>query len=347
MGVSIVELGSRTYIRIVHLGQDRKLGSWRGARVTADNAPFLQSIIWQQILAGTFRWEDWFSKDRHQYLVRELVPKWETCKPRRPATIAGMKGVTRRFLLPQLGDQDVRSLHSLDFDWIREKLGDSPQAKSVSRICQAFMNWTYRREIIPRQIFLPAIILPRKKTLFLKRADQELILEGIPEPWYGPCLMSVEMGMRTGEILALKWSDIDPDCGGLTVNRTYSGHTIVELPKEGAEKWLPIPAGLQTYLTRKRVKSKLGWVFVTKGGSRIRAGQMTQAFKHSARDAGFPAAHCHLNRHSLAIRLLGEGFALEQIQRLLGHRSRNTTERYARFEQVEVRKILRIREGGG
>src|SRR5690606_30340132 len=51
--------------------------------------------------------------------------------------------------------------------------------------------------------------------------------------------LAVRTGMRRGELLALKWDDIDFDDGFLTVRRTFSGG-VLSAPKNNRTRYIPL-----------------------------------------------------------------------------------------------------------
>ncbi len=159
-------------------------------------------------------------------------------------------------------------------------------------------------------------------------------------------VLAVTAGLRIGELLGLKWEDIDLDTETLCVRRTRSqaksGPTFTA-PKNGK--------GRSIRLTRRAVEAlkshkaaqnterlKLGdlWqdnglVFCTHAGKPLDFRNLTTAsFKPLLKKAGLPDVRFHDLRHTCATLLLSRGHHPKLVQELLGHASvAMTLDRYS------------------
>jgi integrase len=163
--------------------------------------------------------------------------------------------------------------------------------------------------------------------------------------------VAVSLGMREGEILGLKWSDVDLDAGMLTVRaalqRVNKRLTLVE-PKS-ARSWRPIelPAVAVSALRHHQARQdqeriwagsqwkETGHVFTTRHGTALDARDMLRSYyKLIGRKARrrvkepqqpepaprrFPVLRFHDLRHSAATLLLAQGVSAKYITELLGH----------------------------
>lgn len=147
--------------------------------------------------------------------------------------------------------------------------------------------------------------------------------------------MAVVTGMRRGELLALRWSDIDFDRGRLLVMHTVdfiAGYGYVEgKPKTAAGKRvISLPAFLVDMLKLHRAQQLRqqdtveGWgnhdlVFPNLSGGYLHPNHMGEMFRNLLKEAGLPHMHFHDLRHSAATILLCMGVNIKAIQELLGH----------------------------
>lgn len=342
MPARVIDVQGRPYIRITFQNEDRKLGSWRGDKLTKQTATELVHYINQQILNGHFKWDLWFPKERRKFLVSELVWRYAASRTRKPSSQANLERMIKRFIEPVLGDKDVRDLHRIDFHWIKETLSDRlPLASALRAQIQGFMNWCYREEIIERPVMLPEIKLPKTATPYLSTEERELILSKVQDPYKAPATLSVDMGLRVGEIAALKWSDIDWHDNGIFVRRTLSNYVVTESPKEGDEKWLPMTSRVRQVLIdlKSKVHFLSPWVFVSVTGKQLRPQRIAEAWRMSAKSVG-TKSRLHDNRHSLIADHLSQGRTLEEAGALVGHHNRNTTQRYARVQKARLRSLV-------
>jgi integrase/recombinase XerD len=145
------------------------------------------------------------------------------------------------------------------------------------------------------------------------------------------------LGLRSGEVAGLTLDDIDWRAGTVTVHG--KGNTDEQLP-------LPVDVGtaLVRYLQHGRPSSAaVRTVF-------IRAKAPFQALSHksistmvarTARRAELGTVHAHLLRHTLATDVLNKGASLDEVGQLLRHRSRASTEIYAKVDHHRLVQIAR------
>lgn len=159
--------------------------------------------------------------------------------------------------------------------------------------------------------------------------------------------LAVATGMRRGEILALRWSDIDFEEGSLqvrhTVNRAGKYGILENAPKtEKSKRRIMLPQfvldTLKIHLTHSnelQVQAGSTWqnlnlVFSTDTGNFVEGTDLTRRFKRLLKEAGLPDMRFHDLRHSAATILLGRGVHPKLVQELLGHSQMSVTmDRYS------------------
>ena len=163
----------------------------------------------------------------------------------------------------------------------------------------------------------------------------------------GLLVLAVTTGMRIGELLSLRWYDVNFEEGSLwvrrTVNRAGKFGLIENDPKTAASKrkiLLPHVAldALADHRERQAaLREKAGgtWqehgiVFSNNHGGFIEQAGFRSKFKRLLRGAGLPDIRFHDLRHSAATILLGMGVSPKLIQELLGHSNISITmDRYS------------------
>ncbi len=139
-------------------------------------------------------------------------------------------------------------------------------------------------------------------------------------------------GLRRGELLALKLSDIDGERKVLWVRGG----------KGAKDRMIPLSdkalAMLRAYYKGHRPKQ---WLFEgEKEGERYSETSLQSVFKQSCKRAGVnEKATLHWLRHSYATHLLESGTDLRYIQELLGHKSSRTTEIYTHVSKRALEQI--------
>ena len=341
-------IDNRGYIRVVHHGFDGTLTAWRNQKLSQypEISQMLCDLFNQLILVGNFRPEDWFPKERRQYLMKNVVWTWLDHKAKRPDTILQQTYLLKSYIIPKLGDKGIRELTRQDFYWIRENHGDTAMARQIRRTAQAVLNWAWKEGMLDKQLFLPTIIVPRKPTPYIELKDRWRIYDRIEPQYQDPVLLSLEMGMRVGEIVALRWDAIDFEHETIRVIRSLSGNEVVDMRKGGDEVWLPM-SNVKPMLETRRQTRKTHWVFTAPRNNHMWPNKITMAFKQAARECGLPHARLHHCRNSFAIDLSAAGYSLEEIQAYLGHRYRATTEGYKGFGIRKLRAVRKMESEDG
>jgi integrase/recombinase XerD len=155
--------------------------------------------------------------------------------------------------------------------------------------------------------------------------------------------MLVRLGMRRGEVAALRLDDIDWRAGELIVRG-----------KGASVERLPVPAdvgdALASYLQDGRPPGFVGlevFVRIKAPHRALTPGGVTQVVISASKRAGIEEVTAHRLRHTAATELLRQGAPLQEIGELLRHRSVLTTAIYAKVDRDRLRELARPWPTGG
>jgi len=148
-------------------------------------------------------------------------------------------------------------------------------------------------------------------------------------------ILAVTTGLRKGELLGLKWEDLDLETGMLQVRRSLSearSGRIFEAPKSGKGRSVRLTqrgvSALKAHRKRQlEARMKLaglwqehGLVFPSQVGTPIGGRNLNRSFKRHLERAGLPRSfRFHDLRHTCATLLLRQGVNPKFVQELLGH----------------------------
>jgi integrase len=185
----------------------------------------------------------------------------------------------------------------------------------------------------------------------LDREQAHVLLEAAEGDRF-ECLyvLSLTCGLRMGESLGLKWSDIDFDAGTLRVHRQVQrvregGGLVFSEPKNASRRTIDLPQraleALRSHRKRQieqQLRAGAKWqdydlVFTTTIGTAVDAQNVVNRhFKPMLSRAGLPDIRWHDLRHTCATLLLSRGTHPTFVQKLLGHASvQLTLDRYSHW----------------
>ena len=253
-------------------------------------------------------------KQRHvQEWVRELTTRRATHGPRKGKPLA---------------EQTVRNaLNALSSAFsdavVAAKAGRNPcKGVRVPRQARTDEDWTY---------------------LTSEEITTLLNLPGLPAKQRTAFIVAIFTGMRAGEIWGLRWEEVDLEEREILIRYSFDGPT-----KGGKVRRIPIlPPVLEALALWKRrddVTRAAGLVFHARDGAMHTTGYDAQWSKKWRCAAGIRAdVRFHDLRHTCASHLImgtwGRAWRLEEVQVVLGHASRTTTERYARLAPDSIRRV--------
>lgn len=177
------------------------------------------------------------------------------------------------------------------------------------------------------------ITVTKKKRRWLSGEELQQLFDGSKESRYHALwVLAGTTGMRSGELLALAWDDLDWER-----KRIHIHHTLHQIDGE----WVYLPTKTkqerEAFLTDQAVVALKRWralqrqealaeghadpepIFTTRHGDPLHAANLSKFLKDQLRALGLPEVRLHDLRHSCAAWLLSQGTELKIIQEWLGH----------------------------
>lgn len=158
---------------------------------------------------------------------------------------------------------------------------------------------------------------------------------------YAVLLLLARLGLRAGEVAALRLDDVD-----------WRGGEILVRGKGGRYDRLPLPAdvgqALVSYMRRRpRDEGRALFLRVVAPAGAIRSSAVSGIVRGACARAGLPSVGAHRLRHTAATEMLKAGASLAEIGQVLRHREEKTTAIYAKVDRASLRTLARPWPEGG
>ncbi len=293
------------------------------------------------------------SFDADKLRLADYLQRWLTDSKQgsvRPVTYQGYERMVRNHLIPTLGRTRVKALTPTHLRGLyRQKTDAGLSARTVGYIHATIHNaleQAVNDGLVARNV-ADAVKPPQVRTEEidpLTPKQTKILFEAVrgerSEALY---VLAVTTGLRQGELLGLKWEDIDRDRGLLHVRRTLSGtrggHPVFSSPKTTkGRRSVKLTAraleAIEGYHERQQEEREElaglwqdhGLVFPTRVGTPMsRHNLVSRSFKPLLKRTGLPDIRFHDLRHTCASLMLAVGTNPKVVQETLGHANVSVT----------------------
>lgn len=262
----------------------------------------------------------------------------------RPRTYDSYRQVVRLHLAPGLGDIALASLSPADVQaFLNAKSATrlSPRTVAYQRgVLRGALGHAERMGLVNRNVARLALPprIPRRRVSPLTVEQARTFLAAINgdrlEALY---LVGLGVGLRQGEILGLRWPDVDLAAGTLTVRHALAridGQLVLVEPKSAtSRRVVPLPGFVLVALAAHRVSQAqetlplrpepphafADLVFTTTFGTPLDGISVTRRFQRILAATGLPRQRFHDLRHACASLLLAQGVPARVVMETLGH----------------------------
>lgn len=277
-------------------------------------------------------------------LAAYVEPWLSALRPRvRPSTWIAHERYVRLYVLPVLGDVPLARLVPTSVERMTAAMiarGLSPTtARGARTTLRMILRDAERDGIVARNV--AALARPprieRHELRVLTAAETRRLLEGTVDDDFGPLFtLAATTGLRLGEVLGLRWSDVDVVGSLLTVTRslarTANGFDLAEPKTSRSRRTLDLAAVAVAALRRQHVRQKEArlaagdlWqdthnlVFTDEIGRLLVGSRVSHVFSVTLARLGLPHVRFHDLRHGAASLLLAQGVSLKVVSETLGH----------------------------
>ena len=263
----------------------------------------------------------------------------------RPTTQATYENRIYGHIIPSIGKIPISKLTQNDLQQFYAKLkrtgrkvnvelkgtGVSDRmVRSCHALCRSSLEKAVEEGLITRN---PSIgcKLPPKKNGEMKVLTQNeivrLLNQAYDEGYYEMFLLELTTGMRRGEILGLKWRDLNLETGELNIKRQLTTKGISVPKTKSSIRTILLPPDMLELLREMKKTAKYDWIFPSpvKEGEPRNPTAITKRFRLMLERAHCKHVRFHDLRHTFATMALENGMDVKTLSAMIGHVSSETT----------------------
>ncbi len=179
---------------------------------------------------------------------------------------------------------------------------------------------------------------------FLSPEELDALIAAVPDGVLGQTdrllyLTAAMTGLRRGELLALRWQDVDRRAGLVRVRRNYTRGEFGTPKSRRSSRAVPLPERLDrelgAHFNRTPWSGDLDLVFAHPVlGTVLDPSRVRKRFRAAALRAGLRPVRFHDLRHTFGTRMAAAGAPLRAIQEWMGHSDYRTTSLYADYRRI-------------
>jgi len=276
--------------------------------------------------------------------VDEYLSRWLKTARRdlRPRSFEKYAGVVRLHLNPRIGSLPVDRLRPQRIADLYDELLDAGRSASTVRYAHSVLHAALTQAVAWRVLAVnpaDAVKAPRARAQEIKPftpAQVEQLMAGIAgDALEVLIVMALRTAMRLGELLGLRWADVDAATSLLNVQRElyrHGGAWLTDAPKSGKQRAIRVNADTVEMLRAYRIERSeallaIGHrvtdddlIFLTDAAEPFDGHHLTERrFQPLLDQLGLPRRRFHDLRHTAATLMLAGGIHPKVVSEMLGH----------------------------
>lgn len=283
--------------------------------------------------AVPYRWEEWFDECMKRMKL-ELMP----------STIASYEAQIKKWIHPHWAKIEIKTITKSDvYDLIFHK-------------CEGFHTQYTRRNVLKmvKRIFQVAVeegLLDRNPCTGINVRVSEVVQKVLTTTevehflkeakdshhrFYPVWVAALLTGMRSGELFALKWTDLDLDNRTISVSKAWSSKNGISPTKTRRARIVPISDDLVVFLKERKLQEGSESEFVLPRLAEWEHGEQARVTREFCEGIGITSIKFHDLRATFITNLLARGESLAKVMSIVGHSELKTTNGYLRKAGVDV-----------
>ena len=268
-------------------------------------------------------------------------------RARKPSTVQGYRIIVRSTLLPAFGD---KPLENITTRMIESWLAGLETAASTRRKALVLMHGIFQRA---RKVYGLTVnpVADVEKPVQRRSGDIDvyspeevmaLVRAAGSEQDAAIFMVAAFTGLRRGELVALRWRDVDFASHTIRVRASFAGGHLTT-PKSG--KVRSVPMAPQVAVALAKLGQRPAWtadddlVFTGPRGEYLDARALVRRYETALKRAGLRRLRFHDLRHTFGTRMIAKA-DIRRVQEWMGHADIQTTQKYLHYVPREADAAL-------
>lgn len=156
--------------------------------------------------------------------------------------------------------------------------------------------------------------------------------------WYPIWYMALHTGMRSGELFALEWTDLDFEGSMITCSKSYNGRMkLIKSTKAGYWRKIPMNAEVKVMLKDLQAQAQPEQTHVLPRLNKWRRGESAKVLREFCKAIDIRSVNFHALRACFATHLLNAGVSSPVVKKICGWTDEKVMTRYIRLAGIDVR----------
>jgi integrase len=280
-------------------------------------------------------------KDFGKLVVESIEHKVEK------STYRNYQSLFRLHILPYFENFELKDIKVIDIENWQSKLLEKLSTSRVQKariLLKKILKKAYQNDLIEKNPFefAEVVKMKNKKREIYTLEEMKIMIDNATGWLKTFLIVAFGTGMRTGELMALKWCDIDFENNLIQVKRSMRDGILKETTKTGNDRTITMLEFVKEELLKAPRKNE--FLFVNKDNKPFSySGSIIDYhFKPLLKRINVKYKSLYATRHTFATLMIREGVDIKWVQNMLGHSTaKMTLNVYAQYIKV-THKTLKI-----
>ncbi|MGE4418376.1 MAG: tyrosine-type recombinase/integrase [Sulfurimonas sp.] len=282
--------------------------------------------------------EELHFEERQSPTVKNLLQNiiLEKSKHLKHKSMIAYRSSVKSHILPYFGDKMVTQIKPIEIKKFQDGMVEKGLKKESIQLARILLKEVFDLAILSETISINPVTMVGMPKINYKKEKQkpftldeiDLILSAATGQVRNFLGLSFFTGMRSGEILALKWSDIDFATDTITINKTVAQGIINSAKTKSSERDIEILPKAREFLKAQQLESGLknSFIFLNKKNNYFSSNDnFYKSYQKVLEELNLEKRSLHNTRHTFASIMLNNGIDALWVSATLGHENLQIT----------------------